>query len=403
MTLKKNKIMATRTMFLIILSLLAINIGNFNSSVYGKEEITKQPVPTIDSTYHEWYQNNYDYAIDHLNHSKIKREVKGLYVTGNTAGSDYINHLVDLLNKTQLNSLVIDVKEDRGYLTFKSNNPLIKEIGSDRRTFIEDIDGLLHKLKENNIYTIARIVTFKDPFYAGSKPQNAIQKKTGGVWRDNNGVSWVDPYKKQVWDYDISIAKEAAEKGFNEIQFDYIRFPENGAKVNREATFDNPNHLSKAEVIASFLAYSKEQLKDYPVFISADVFGLTTSAAGDMGIGQNWDILSPIIDYISPMMYPSHYGKRVYGIPIPDANPYDVIKYGIIDAKKKNEKIIQRGETPAIIRPWYQDFTAKWVNGHITYGPKEVLQQIKAGNDLNVNQYIMWNVVNRYSEKAWIK
>ncbi|OEF99653.1 GTP-binding protein [Vulcanibacillus modesticaldus] len=353
-------------------------------------------------TYYDWYQYPTDYSLFNLNRKKIPREVKGLYVSGHTAESIRIDQLIDLLNKTELNSLVIDVKEDGGYLTYKSNVPQVKEITSDRKTFISDIDALLQKARENNIYTIARIVTFKDPFLAGAKPEIAMQKISGGVWRDSKGVSWVDPYRKEVWDYNIAIAIEAAKKGFKEIQFDYVRFPAEGRRLDREVQFNNPENKTKAEIIAEFLKYAKEQLKDYNVFISADVFGLTTTVIDDMGIGQKWELITATVDYISPMMYPSHYGKWSYGLPIPDAYPYETIKFGLEDAIEKNNKVANQGNTPAIIRPWYQDFTATWVKGHIDYGAEEVLEQIKAGKDLGINEYLIWNPRNTYSERAWL-
>jgi len=386
----------------------------FPSSPFAENEDRKQVVENEEQesvgkldqmtiTYDDWYQSSVRYAADYLDQTKISRQVKGLYVTGSTAGIESkFQHLVQLLNETELNSLVIDVKEDFGYVTYQSNVPLVNEVRSDRKTFIKDIDDLLRLARENNIYTIARIVTFKDPFFAGAKPEYAIQRKTGGVWRDKYGVSWVDPYRKEVWDYNIAIAKEAAEKGFKEIQFDYVRFPANSKKVDREATFNNPENLAKSEVIAAFLAYAKEQLKDYPVYISADVFGLTTTTVDDMGIGQQWELITATVDYISPMMYPSHYANRSYGIPIPDANPYATIKNGLEDAIEKNNKVREQGQNVAIIRPWYQDFTGSWVKGHINYGPKEVLDQIRAGNELGIDQYLIWNAGNVYSEGAWM-
>lgn len=366
----------------------------------NQQKTTSQPSVY---SYEDWYQSLLKYSPEVLERTKIPREVKGLYVTGHTAGlTSKYDHLVQLLNDTELNSLVIDVKEDSGFLTYKSNVPLVNEIRSDRKTFIRDIDALLHQAKENNVYTIARIVTFKDPFFAGAKPEYAMQKKTGGVWRDRHGISWIDPFRKEVWDYNIAIAKEAAEKGFDEIQFDYVRFPDNAKKVDREVAFVNPDQLTKAEAIAQFLAYAKEQLKDYPVFISADVFGLTTTTADDMGIGQQWELITATVDYICPMMYPSHYANRTYGLSVPDAYPYETVKNGLQDAIEKNNKVLQQGKSVAVIRPWYQDFTATWVKGHIKYGPDQVTAQIRAGKEHEIKEYLIWNAGNKYSEATWI-
>jgi len=403
---KYSRYLKSNSLLLKVLILLMF-VFSFNSVVNGQSgasENNTDETPNLNSEliYGEIYNSSIIYSINSLDDYKIPREVKGLYITGHTTATQKYGNLIDLLNKTELNSLVIDVKEDSGYVTYKSNVSQVKDVASDRKTFIKDIDALLYEADENNIYTIARIVTFKDPFYAGARTDIAMQKKTGGVWRDKKGVAWVDPYNKEVWEYNVAIAKEAAEKGFKEIQFDYVRFPENGKKVDQEVAFINPENKSKAEIIADFLAYAREELKDYPVYISADVFGLTTTVVDDMGIGQQWEFITPTVDYISPMMYPSHYGNGSYGLSIPDAYPYETIKYGLEDAIEKNNKVSNSGESVAVIRPWYQDFTASWVKGHITYGPEEILEQIKAGNELGINEYLIWNAGNSYSVNTWL-
>ncbi len=367
----------------------------------NQTEMKEENLP-LTFTGNDWYQSSVNFSIESLNNTKIPYDAKGVYLTGNTAGNTTkYQHFVNLLNETELNALVIDIKEDSGFVTYRSNAGLVKEVRSDRQTFIKDLDELIQIAKENNIYTIARIVTFKDPFFAGAKPKYAMQRKTGGVWRDKYGVSWVDPYRKEVWEYNISIAKEVAEKGFDEIQFDYVRFPENPKKVDREVAYVNPENMTKAEAIAKFLNYARTELKNYPVYISADVFGLTTTTVDDMGIGQQWELIASVVDYVSPMMYPSHYANRSYGISIPDANPYATIKAGIEDGIEKNDKLVEQDKTVAVIRPWYQDFTASWVKGHIKYGPEEVLDQVRAGKELGINQYLLWNSGNKYSEEAW--
>lgn len=230
-----------------------------------------------------------------------------------------------------------------------------------------------------------------------------MHRKTGGIWADNKGVVWIDPYRKEVWDYNIALAKEAAKKGFKEIQFDYVRFPDNGKKVDQEVAFYQQNGKPKQQVIADFLAYAKKELAPYNVYISADIFGLVPSVSDDMGIGQKWELVSPQVDYISPMMYPSHYANGTFGLAVPDARPYETIYHGLQDAQKKDAVLRNNKQQPAIIRPWYQDFTARWVKGHIPYGPPEVLAQIKAGRDLGVDEYLIWDAGNTYSEAAWRK
>ncbi|NGQ96542.1 putative glycoside hydrolase [Brevibacillus sp. SYP-B805] len=338
-----------------------------------------------------------------LDKMKIPVKAKGIYLTGWSAGGSNFQKLLNLVNQTELNAMVIDMKEDEGRVTYKSGIPLVQQTKADGTRFIADIDQLLQTLRENHVYPIARIVCFKDPYLAGKKPEWAMQRKTGGIWSDSKGVVWIDPYRKEVWDYNIAIAKEAAKKGFKEIQFDYVRFPDNGKRVDQEVAFYQQNGRTKQQVIAEFLAYARKELAPYHVYLSADIFGLVPSVSDDMGIGQKWELVSPHVDYISPMMYPSHYANGTYGLAVPDARPYETIRNGLLDARKKDDLIKAQHQRPATIRPWYQDFTARWVKGHIPYGPREVLAQIKAGQELGVDQYLIWDAANSYSEGAWRK
>jgi len=351
----------------------------------------------------EWAEDLLLSSPQALDRAKIPVKAKGIYLTGWSAGNSNFQKLLNLVNETELNAMVIDMKEDEGRVTYQSGIPFVKEVKSDGTRFIRDIDQMMQTLKENHVYTIARIVCFKDPFLAGKKLDWAMQRKTGGVWSDKKGVVWIDPYRKEVWDYNIALAKEAAMKGFDEIQFDYVRFPDNGKKVDQEVAFYQQNGRAKQQVISDFLAYARKELAPYNVYISADIFGLVTSVTDDMGIGQKWELVSPHVDYVSPMMYPSHYANGTYGLAIPDARPYETIYHGLQDAQKKDQGLKAKQQQPATIRPWYQDFTARWVKGHIPYGPREVQAQIKAGRDLGVDEYLIWDAGNSYSEGAWRK
>ncbi|UFJ40460.1 putative glycoside hydrolase [Brevibacillus humidisoli] len=351
----------------------------------------------------DWNESSLLYSPQQVERMKIPVKAKGIYLTGWSAGNSNFQKLLNLVNDTELNAMVIDMKEDEGRITYQSEVPMVNETGADGTTFIQDVDKLIHTVHQNNVYSIARIVCFKDPFLAGKKTEWAMQKKTGGIWRDKQGVMWIDPYRKDVWDYNIAIAKEAAKKGFKEIQFDYVRFPTSGKQVDREVAFYNQNGKPKQQVIADFLAYAKKELEPYNVYVSADIFGLVPSVTDDMAIGQKWELVTPIVDYISPMMYPSHYANGTYGLPVPDAKPYETIREGLLDAQEKDAKLRANNQPTAIIRPWYQDFTATWVRGHIPYGPREVLAQIRAGQELGVDQYLIWDAGNSYSEGAWRK
>ena len=252
----------------------------------------------------------------------------------------------------------------------------------------------MKKLKDNNIYTIARIVSFKDPVYAKQNPDKAIiEKKTGKPFVNKDGITWVSPHDRNLWEYNIAVAKEAAKVGFNEIQFDYVRFPaSNGGKLDAFLDYRNKNNDSKPATIQKYLKYAWEELTPYHVYINADVYGQIGTFKDDMGLGQYWEAMSGYVHYISPMMYPSHYSRGAYGIPVPDADPYKTIYYSSLDSLNRNENI----DNPAIVRPWIQDFTAKWVKGYIKYDVKEVKAQIKALEDLGIHEYLLWSPSNRY-------
>lgn len=325
-----------------------------------------------------------------------KQVVKGIYVSAWSAVGSKLEQLINLVDQTDLNAMVIDVKNDSGQVTYASAVPLVNEIGANSSVIIRDLKGTLKRLKDKHIYTIARVVVFKDPYLSKKKSNYAMKTYQGSVWQDNKGTAWVDPYKEEVWEYNLQIAKEAAGLGFDEVQFDYVRFPENSKRVDAEVKFDNPSKRSKAQVIESFLSRAKERLGD-EVYLSADVFGLTTSSDNDMGIGQDWSMISKQVHYISPMLYPSHYSNGMYGIKYPDLQPYAVIHKAISDANGKNTRLIRASAPTAEIRPWYQDFTATWVKPHKKYGNLDVKEQIKAAKEQGVEQFLLWNSNSTYS------
>ncbi len=327
-------------------------------------------------------------------------KAKGIYVTGHSVGqAGRFNNLLALLDSTELNSMVIDVKNDHGKMSYKSEIEIVNELKSDVSVPIKDIEAVMATLKERGVYPIARIVVFRDPYLSEQRPDWAIQKNSGGVWRDYKKFAWVNPYEKNVWDYNIAIAKEAALLGFREIQFDYVRFPENARRVDIEAYYPGNNDVEKDDNIANFVSYAREQLEEYNVHIAADVFGvIATSWADSDRIGQTWEKLSVITEYICPMVYPSHYGPGYFGFPVPDANPAGTIRRSMADAVKRNAPL----ENPAIIRPWLQSFTATWIKGYIPYGAREVRQQIEAAIELGIDEYMIWNAGNRYHTASFL-
>ena len=354
-------------------------------------------VPTLNEAVDEKFKN-LDFSEKTKKEYKDNKRVKvrGLYVSAHSVAlKGRLDELIELAKKNNINTFVIDVKGDYGELTFPMSDEINKYTKSaNKNPIIKEIEPVIKKLKDNGIYTIARIVSFKDTIYAKENPDKIIVYKDGGkAFTNSDGLVWVSAYDKNLWEYNVTVAKEAAKVGFNEIQFDYVRFPaSNGGKLDKVLNYRNTDNMTKAEAIQKYLNYAKKKLSPYNVYISADIYGQVGSSSDDMSLGQFWEAVSSEVDYVSPMMYPSHYGKGVYGLAVPDANPYKTIYHSTKDSINRNNNI----SSPAIIRPWIQAFTATWVKGHINYGPNEVKEQIKAMKDLGVDEYILWSATNRY-------
>ncbi len=329
-----------------------------------------------------------------------KIKAKGFYVTGNSAGlTERFNGFIEMIDTTELNAMVIDVKNDHGLMTYPSEIEIVKELMKDHFEPVRDIKGLIKRLEHKKVYPIARIVVFRDPYLPEFYPQWAIQKKEGGIWRDKKGFAWVNPYEKKVWDYNIAIAKEAALMGFKEIQFDYIRFPEDAENFDAQVSFPNQGGIAKDEIIRDFIQYAAAELKDYDVYVSADVFGVIATYFHDKdAIGQNWEEMSASVDYIYPMVYPSHYGSGFFGLPVPDAEPRETILRAMEDAIKRNATV----KDPAPIRPWLQGFTATWIRGNISYGPKQIREQIDAALERGIEEFFIWNASNQYDAASFL-
>ncbi|MCC3376376.1 putative glycoside hydrolase [Cohnella sp. REN36] len=320
--------------------------------------------------------------------------VKGIYVTAYSAGGERMSTLLDLIDKTALNAMVIDIKDDNGCITYKTDNPELQKLGTPQN-FIKNIGGLMDTLKEHKVYPIARIVVFKDTVLAKKHPELSYVKKDGTLWANGKGDSFVNPYRREVWDYNVAIAKEAAKLGFKEIQFDYVRFPEGFEKKADDLKFTKTAD-SRVDVVAGFVKYAQEQLAPLGVRVSVDIFGYAASVPAAEGIGQDFVKISSAVNVISPMIYPSHYSAGWFKQANPDLAPYATIKGAMDDTHKKLSAI--GGDKP-LIRPWIQDFTASWLGkGHYTkYGAAEVKAQIKALADSGVTEYLLWNAGNKYT------
>lgn len=324
-------------------------------------------------------------------------KVKGIYVSGPVAGIDRMDELISLVDETELNAMVIDIKNDEGRVTYKMQSDKVVEIEAGIR-YIPDIEALVQKCKEKDIYLIARIVAFKDPYLAQKCPELAVKTKSGSIFKDKSGLAWVNPYKKEVWEYLIEIAKEAAKVGFDEIQFDYIRFSTDLKSDELDFGPDAENK-TKTEVISEFTEYACKELEDMNVYVSADVYGTIIDNRVDQEIvGQDFVKMASYLDYICPMVYPSHYGNGVYGIEIPDTEPYKTVNAAMNAAAK--ELSVLPEEERAISRVWIQSFTATWVNGHITYGPQQIRDQIHGAYDAGFDEWILWNASIKYQRDS---
>lgn len=313
--------------------------------------------------------------------------VRGLHYTAWVTGSTKLrNNLDQLLKDTELNTVCIDIKEYEGevYLPGYAKAEAIKAY----TPAMPEIDKYLKDWKSRGIYTIARIVVFKDCILPKRRPELAVKTPDGSVWKDRSGRTWADPYNKEVWDYNIGLAERAVAMGFDEVQFDYIRFPSDGnIKTCRYSQVHNST--SSAQALVGFLKEAHQRLKPKGANISIDVFGLTTTVEHDMGIGQKMVAMTEWVDFVSPMVYPSHYNKGEYGIADPNKAPYHTVYMGMSGAVKR------LGDHAPKLRPWLQDFSLG-----VRYGSKEVREQIQACYDSGIGDWLLWNPGCKYTAGA---
>ncbi len=310
--------------------------------------------------------------------------VRAVYLTGWSAGSKkYLNYLSSLFENTEINAVVIDIKDYSGLVSYNSGA-------------IADIDSLVRFLHAKNIYAIARISVFEDPILAAARPELAVyNEETKGLWQDNKGLSWMDPASKDVWDYNINLAKDVFYHGFDEVNFDYVRFPSDGnMSVAGFPVWDQ--NIPMAEVIKEFFQYVRAGLPNDK--ISVDLFGLTTVNSDDMGIGQILEHAFESFDYVCPMVYPSHYASGFIGFLNPAEHPYEVIKYSLDSAMARESALSNQLSK---LRPWLQDFDMG-----ANYTSEMVKQEIKATQDSlkeNYVGYMLWSPSNIYTQEALIK
>jgi hypothetical protein len=313
--------------------------------------------------------------------------LRGLYVNRFAAQSTKrMKALVAMADSTEVNSLVIDWKDEFG-LNFASQDPMLQR-NAGKHGVIRDPKALLDTLKAHGIAAIARIVVFKDPVAAEMNPDMIIQTPAGAPWKDHKGNAWVNPYDQRIWEYNLRVAEEAARAGFPEIQFDYIRFPEPFKSLPQQVYGDTKG-VSKPQVLAEFLKVANARLDKLGARSTADVFGLVTTVNGPLEIAQHWEVLSPTVDVILPMTYPSHYPRGSFGVARPNAEPYTIMYKAIVRAHERDEKLGLKGEH---VRPWIQAFTL----GAPAYGPKEIEEQKRAIYDAGYDGWVLWHPGSKY-------
>jgi hypothetical protein len=311
---------------------------------------------------------------------------KALYLSAYGIGDRHLRQAaLDLAEATEINALVIDVKGDTGMIPYRSAVPLAAAVGAQRIITVRDIRDLIRSLKERRLYLIARIVVFKDQLFATAHPELAVKTASGKMWHDREGLAWADPFSRAAWDYAIAVALEAAALGFDEIQFDYVRFPDaGGLSFARSNTQEN-----RVAAISGFLDAAREALLPYNVFLSADLFGYVCWNLNDTFIGQQLEKLGSHLDYISPMLYPSGFQFGIPGCRNPVEHPREVVAQSLARAAERT------GLPSVRFRPWLQAFKDYGFGGR-SFGAAEIRAQIDAAEHFGSDGWMLWNPHNTY-------
>lgn len=403
MNLKKKIIIGTSSLITLV-SLAPSTVLADENSDQPKEGETKfltlsqEPILSVPEEFPSQFKYDSGVDIDYPEDG-----VKGIFVTGYSAGGSKMDSLVKMLNETELNSMVVDVKDDHGNMMMPlgSDNELINQSTQN----VVDPEEFMNTMEENDIYPIARIVVFKDTKLANDRPDLSFTDENGEVWQNGGNESFVNPFEKEVWEYNVEVAKQAAKLGFKDIQFDYVRFPEGFENRDEELTYsrgdyaesDLNNTKQRVEAVTDFVAYARQELQSYDVDVSVDIFGYATTLEETPGIGQNFSRIAENVDAISSMIYPSHWGVGSLGIDRPDLEPYKVVDNYM---EYENDIFEQLGDKAPTSRPWLQDFTASYLGSgyYKQYGAEEVQDQIRALNEHGINEFLLWNAGNVYSE-----
>ncbi len=330
-----------------------------------------------------------------VTHLPTPEPVKGIYMTSWVAGTPSIRTgIVSLVRETEINTLVLDIKDDTGKVSYLVRDPDLAALGS-AESRISDVEDFIRSLHQLGIYVVGRIAVFQDPYMVRSRPELAVRRSSdGAIWRDRKGLTWIDPGAEEHWHYIAALAKDAYSVGFDEIQFDYIRFPSDGNMWDIAYPFSEGK--VKSEVMKSFFAFLSQELKPMGIPISADLFGMTTTNKDDLNIGQVLEHAFPYFDYISPMVYPSHYPSGFYGYQNVNAVPYEIVKLSMERAAERLDDFHNNvASTTAQLRPWLQDN-----NYPVHYTPEMVRAQIQATYDAGLTSWLLWDAANTYTRAA---
>lgn len=324
-------------------------------------------------------------------HIKKPDEVRGIYITAYSAGTNRFHELLNFIKNNDLNTAVVDLKSPKGEPAFAIKDSALAKYNLTRPIY--NLENVVENLHQNNIYAIARVAVFQDPYLVGKQPQLALQWKTGGVWSDRKGVKWLDPTAFGVWQYNVTLAREAYERGFDEIQFDYIRFPSDGnLEAIKYAKWDGKT--PKEVEMEKFFRYVGGIMRREKIPVSADMFGLVCCMVNyDLGIGQVLERALPYFDFVSLMMYPSHYAPGTEGYKNPASYPYEIVKYSMDQANDKIARFVTSSTVAlAKLRPWIQDF-----NIGDNYDTAKVRAQISAVREGHADGFLIWNARNVYT------
>lgn len=331
--------------------------------------------------------SNNSAVISGVSHIKTPEPLKAIYITSCVASMKNMrNKLIGWIEKTEINAVVIDIKDYSGTISIDLKDENLKT-KSDKGCFVLDMDDFIKDLHNKNIYVIGRISVFQDPYYTKTHPELAVKKNNDSVWKDHKGLSFIDVSAKPYWEYIVKIGKGSYQMGFDELNFDYIRFPSDGDMKDIKYTWSG--NMEKKEALRKFFGYLHKEFRDIGAVLSADLFGMTTTNIDDLNIGQYLEFALPYFDYVSPMVYPSHYPPDWNGYKNPAEKPYEVIKYSMSKAYER------ASTTPWKLRPWLQDFDLG-----ADYDAEKIRLQIKAVYDSGLNSWMLWSPSNKYTWEA---